>query len=251
MFLGTRNYGRDLFNTGRETFLLPVTWTDGWPVILPGRETVPYAHARPNLPLGKKPPVATSGNIASLDEFDATSLAPYWAMLRTPRERWYDLTSAPGSLTLQARPEPLSGRGQPSLIARRQQNGSAMASTAMRYAPAKPGDRAGLVAFQSEDYYYFLGVVQEAGRAMIEVRRRAGRTAVGDSVLASAPITLSPRSPIYLAIRARDGRSDFLYATKPNAWTVLLADADGTVLSTKVAGGFVGTMLGMYAYTDK
>jgi xylan 1,4-beta-xylosidase len=145
----------------------------------------------------------------------------------------------------------LSGRGQPSLIVRRQQNGSAMATTAMHYAPAKQGDRAGLVAFQSEDHYYFLGVVQEAGRAMMEVRRRAGRTAVGDSVLASAPITLSARSPIYLGIRARDGRYDFLYATKPNAWTVLLADADGTMLSTKVAGGFVGTMLGMYAYTDK
>jgi alpha-N-arabinofuranosidase len=251
MFLGTRNYGRDLFNTGRETFLLPVTWTDGWPVILPGRETVPYVHARPNLRLGTKPPVATSGNITSHDEFDATSLAPYWAMLRTPRERWYDLTSAPGSLTLQARAEPLSGRGQPSLIARRQQNGSAMASTAMRYAPAKPGDRAGLVAFQGEDHYYFVGVVREGDRVMVEVRRRAGRTAVGDSVLASAPIALSGSAPIHLGIRARDGRYDFLYATKPNAWTVLLADADGTVLSTKVAGGFVGTMLGMYAYTDK
>jgi alpha-N-arabinofuranosidase len=30
----------------------------------------------------------------------------------------------------------------------------------------------------------------------------------------------------------------------------LLRDADGTILSTKHAGGFVGTMLGMYAYAS-
>ncbi len=29
---------------------------------------------------------------------------------------------------------------------------------------------------------------------------------------------------------------------------LLKGDADGTILSTRVAGGFVGTMLGMYAY---
>ena len=50
VFLGTRNYGKDLWNTGRETFLLPVTWVDGWPTILTGQATVPYVHARRNLP---------------------------------------------------------------------------------------------------------------------------------------------------------------------------------------------------------
>jgi alpha-N-arabinofuranosidase len=67
--------------------------------------------------------------------------------------------------------------------------------------------------------------------------------------MASVPIDLAPTSPVYLRIRARDGRYDFLYAAQPNAWKTLVADADGTILSTKVAGGFVGTMIGMYAYT--
>jgi alpha-N-arabinofuranosidase len=249
VFLGTRNYGRDLWNTGRETFLLPVTWTDGWPTILAGRATVPYVHARPNLPRQAKPTVPHSGNFAFRDEFDAPTLAPYWELLRTPRERWYDLTSPPGSLTIRARAEELSGRGQPSFIARRQQHGTATASTAMRYVPAKAGDRAGLVAFHNESHYYFLGVVHDGTRPVIQLRRRAAREAVADSVMASVPITLSPAAPVYLRIRARDGRYDFLYAREPNAWKTLVADADGTVLSTKVAGGFVGTMLGMYAYT--
>jgi beta-xylosidase len=33
-FLATRTYEGVHYNTGRETFLLPVTWRDGWPVIL-------------------------------------------------------------------------------------------------------------------------------------------------------------------------------------------------------------------------
>jgi xylan 1,4-beta-xylosidase len=251
LFLGTRNYGRDLWNTGRETFLLPVRWVDGWPVMLSGRDTVPYVHERPNLPLEPPAPIPHSGNFSFRDEFDGRTLALNWAMLRTPRgEPWFDLTSAPGHLTLRARPEPLSGRGQPSFIARRQQHGSATASTAMRYLPANAGDMAGLVAFYNETHNYFLGVVHDGTGPVIQLRRRAGGTATADSVLASAPLAGPAGEPVYLRIRARESRYDFFYATEPNAWHALLGDADGTILSTKVAGGFVGTMLGMYAYSD-
>jgi xylan 1,4-beta-xylosidase len=251
LFLGTRNYGRDLWNIGRETFLLPVTWIDGWPVMLTGRETIPYTHRRPNLPLQPRPAIPHSGNFTIREEFGDSALAPYWTMLRTPRgERWHDLTSERGFLTLRARPEPLSGRGQPSFIARRQQHRAATASTAMRYAPAKPGDQAGLVAFHNNSHYYFLGVAHDGTRPVIQLRLRASRDSTAtDSVLATAPIEPSA-GPVYLRIRARDGRYDFLYATEPNAWQALRNDADGTVLSTKVAGGFVGTMFGLYAYTD-
>jgi alpha-N-arabinofuranosidase len=250
VFLGTRNYGKDLWNTGRETFLLPVTWADGWPTILKGQATVPYVHARPDLPRQPKAVVPHSGNFVVRDEFDAPALPLHWEMLRTPHERWYDLTSAPGSLTIRARPEELSGRGQPSFLGRRQQHGTATASAAMRYRPAKAGDRAGIVAFYNESHYYFLGLVHDGTRPVLELRRRAWRAEAGDSLVASAPIASSPNAPLYLRIRARLDKYDFFYATTPNAWKMLLAGADGTILSTKVGGGFVGTMFGMYAYTS-
>ena len=59
VFLGTRNYGRDLWNTGRETFLLPVTWVDGWPVMLTGASTVPYTHRAAEPPAQPKAGRAT------------------------------------------------------------------------------------------------------------------------------------------------------------------------------------------------
>jgi len=120
----------------------------------------------------------------------------------------------------------------------------------MWYVPTRAGDRAGIVAFQNESHYYFLGLVHDGTAPRLELRRRAGRGAAGDSVVASASVAVSPTAPLYLRIRAREGRYDFLYATKPNAWQTLVADADGTILSTKVASGFVGTMFGLYAYRD-
>lgn len=251
VFLGTRNYGREYYNTGRETFLLPVQWVDGWPVVLTGRDTVPYVHRRPKLPAQPKAGVPHSGNFAYRDEFDGPELAHYWSLLRTPRERWYDLASTPGTLTIRARPATLGGRGQPSFIGRRQQHGTASASTAMTYAPAKPGDAAGLVAFHNETHYYFLAVADSGGQPVVRLEKRSGQaTPIGGTVIASRPISLSPTAPLYLRIQARDGRYDFSYAVKRGEWTLLAGDVDGTVLSTKVAGGFVGTLFGMYAYAS-
>jgi len=42
VFLGVRPYYQGLFNTGRETYLLPVTWKEDWPVILPTGAEVPH-----------------------------------------------------------------------------------------------------------------------------------------------------------------------------------------------------------------
>ena len=45
--------------------------------------------------------------------------------------------------------------------------------TAMRFAPTRDGDRAGLVAFQSDEYFYALTVTLAGGRPVIQVERRA------------------------------------------------------------------------------
>lgn len=249
VFLGTRPYDDDRYNTGRETFLMPVRWVDGWPVIAAGGETVPYRAKSPNLPAAPAPKIPMNGNFELRDEFTSTELAPYWNFIRTPRERWYDLTSTPGSLTIRARAVDLGSRDQPSFIGRRQQHAFATSSAAMRYEPVHPGDKAGLVAFHNESYYFFLGVtIADGGRVVQLVEHAGAATPAGGLVLASAPVQVSQSSPILLKIVARGGRYDFYYATRPDRWVLLRGDVDGTILSTKVAGGFVGTYFGMHAY---
>jgi alpha-N-arabinofuranosidase len=251
VFLACRPYGDDLYNTGRETFMMPVRWVDGWPVIARGSELVPHAHARPSLPPQPPPPIPLNGTFTLRDEFDRPALAPYWMFIRTPHERWHDLQSRPGSLGIRARPERLGTPAQPSFVGRRQQHAHASASTLVDFTPDRPGDRAGLAAFQSDDYYYLLALAAPDGRRVVQLEQRAGSLHGGRSaVLAAAPLPPGG-GPVYLKIDARADRYDFSYALEPGRWIVLHANADGTILSTRIAGGFVGATFGMYAGSDQ
>ncbi|HEX9483265.1 MAG TPA: glycoside hydrolase family 43 protein, partial [Gemmatimonadaceae bacterium] len=245
VFLGTRPYTTDTYNIGRETFLMPVRWENGWPTITSGTEKVPYMAKRPSLPLDRAP-VPTGGNFTVRDEFNGPSLAPYWTFIRTVHESWYDFTSSPGSLTIQARPEAIDGRGQPSFIGRRQQHSNATVSTSVRFLPEKAGDEAGLVAFQNEMFHYVLAVARAVDTTVVQLEMRAGPR-VRDSVVARVPVKLDAARPVFLRIDARDGRYDFFYGQRAGSWIPLARDVDGAILSTKRAGGFVGTLFGMYA----
>src|SRR5262245_52702191 len=150
-------------------------------------------------------------------------------MIRTPRERWYDLASSPGSLTLRARPEKLGERGQPSFLGRRQQHISASATTAIRYTPTSVGDKAGIVAFQNDDHFYFLGVGRDSAGSTIRLERAViGGPPGATEVIATAPVTPA-NGTLHLQIRARGGQYDFAYASEPGKWTTLAKDVDGTI----------------------
>jgi len=247
-FLAVRPYGDDLYNTGRETFLLPVEWKDGWPVILENGKTIPYVHARPGLPATTPSPPPTAGAFTARDEFDGKALPLNWVTMRIPQQRWWRLEG--GRLVLTARTETIGGMTQPSFWGRRQQHINASASTLMRFSPSKVGDKAGMVAVQNDDHFFFLGLTRGAdGQDKIVLERRAGpKDPVQGVVIASAPISLKAGAPIRLKITARGGLYDFSYALAAGPWKTLKAGEDGTILSTKTAGGFVGALLGVYAH---
>lgn len=248
VFLGVRPYDGTHFNTGRETFLLPVTWEDSWPVILEGDETVPVKLTRPDLPKAVAPEPPQHGNFTYTDDFDSGELADYWIMIRPPHEEWWNLTED-GLLNIEARPEKISGLGNPSFIGRRQQHAYASATTKMSYSPEKQGDYAGLVAFQGEQYYYMLGVtLNEEGQKEIFLEKSEGDD---KSIVTSDTLENTPDNEFYLRITARGAEYDFSYATEENNWKQLYEGADGTILSTNKAGGFVGTVFGMYAYSPE
>jgi xylan 1,4-beta-xylosidase len=246
-FLGVRPYEGDFYNTGRETFLMPVRWIDGWPVMTQGDELVPYMHARPALAAQPEPAIPTHGNFTLRDDFDGATLAPYWEMIRAPGRSWQSFSG--GALSLRARPDSIGGFAHPSFVGRRQQHQFASASTSMHFEPASPGDEAGLVAFQNDEFYYFIGVADVDGNSVVQLKKRDGAADPADGVvMASAPLNVTPGAPVFLRIDARGGLYDFYYATKHNEWTPLYEGADGKVLSTRTAGGFVGAMFGLYAH---
>jgi xylan 1,4-beta-xylosidase len=248
-FLAVRPYTGDHYNTGREVFLMPVVWPQGgWPRITRSGEAIPYTHGRPNLPRGEAPPM--TGPMAVHEDFGGDALGFHWLMARNPRERWYDL--AGGHLSLRARPVGLGDNGNPSFLARRQQHINASASTLMRFAPRRDGEEAGIAAFQNDDFWYFLALGREGGRDVLKVERRAGPSdPAGGVTIASIPSPVAPGEPLRLRIEAEGGLYHFSWAPPGGEWRPLLRGADGQILSTRTAGGFVGATFGLHAFAPQ
>lgn len=244
VFLASRTYNRIHYNTGRETYLLPVTWKDGWPIILAQGKTIPYVAPGPKgLSAATQAPL--TGNFTWRDDFDTPTLSPYWIYARVPKEPWVDLRARPGTLTIHPRAEPLATLRNPSFLARRLQHLSFDASTSLQL-PETGRVAAGIAAFQNEHFWYFLGARRTATGVQIFLEKRNGT-----STETRATAERSPNAPLSLRVRGNGAACSFEYQTPGHEWTVLRANEDGTLLSTDVAGGFVGAMVGPFARIEQ
>jgi len=237
-FLATRPYGADLYNIGRETFLLPVTWRDGWPIILAPGKPIPFSLKKPDLPAQPAPRLPTSGDFSYTVDFDKGPLGPAWIGIRTPRTPVYAFRH--GGLELRDGAALGDKSGTPAFIGRRQQHAIATVSTTLRYVPSGDGRRAGLAAIQNDGSYLILCVTRIAGKPMAALYARTG--AGIETLLASAPLSAREAE---LRIEANGGTMSFRYG-RPHDVKQLGEPIDATFLSTKKAGGFVGTVVGPY-----
>ncbi|MDK2756769.1 MAG: glycoside hydrolase family 43 protein [Blastomonas fulva] len=241
-FLATRPYDDDTYNIGRETFLLPVTWRAGWPLILPDGERIPFVAKRPALAADTPASPPLSGDFGYIDSFDGPALAPQWLTVRTPKAPLHRLDR--GALVIEGAAAMGDQSGVPGFIGRRQQHHIATMSTVLEYAPDKDGARAGLAAMQSDQSFLFFGITRMEGKPMVAlfVRDRADV----DTLVAAHP--LESQGPVTLTIRADGGNMAFDYAAGGRSRT-LKAGLDARFLSTRRARGFTGTLVGPYVHT--
>lgn len=244
-FLGCRPYEGDHYNTGRETFMLPVTWKDGWPVILEGDATVKYLDTVPMPSITRAVTNAFSGNVHYNDNFKAVKLNPRWIFLRTPHTKWYDLSKK--GLTVQLRPETIAGKANPSFIGHRQQNIICKATTMIGFSPATENEKAGLTIFYNENRFYYVCVsrCEDAADNCVQLFRSTGDSTKME-LLASSPLPPGVKNNIMLRITATNEAYTFYYGYK-KIYRQIGAPQDVKYLSTKEAGGFVGCIFGLYA----
>ena len=237
--MGSRPYGGYYRNLGRETFLLPVIWEEGWPVASPGNGRVEQSYIVPNLPPARWKSVDTR------DEFEAPVLKKCWQFLRTPREAFWSLNECPGYLRLYVKPVRMTDLACPAFIGRRQQHIDFIAKTVMKFQP-EPGEEAGLVLIQSNEYQYRFGLIfspEEHGSQIRLIKCEKGlETVLAEKKFAGFRICLK--------IMARGQDYNFLYGNNSEAETVLIENVNGRILSTDVAGGFVGTFIGVFASSN-
>jgi xylan 1,4-beta-xylosidase len=261
VFLGCQPYQGNFFNTGRETFMLPVTWTtDGWPVILPPQTPVPLTVKKPNLPADKPAAVPTTGNIAYTETFDSDTLPPRWTGVRVPTTKWYALSKTAKALLLEPRTDRLSTQGNPSFLVVRQQNNDFTCGVTLKAQPQITNCVAGLAAFQNESHYYAVNVKIESGRLTeisLEQPAAGGRGFGGPRGGSATPprILAAEKLPdnlasIRLEIQGAGPVTKCFYKTESGARTQLGQDLQSSFLSTDTAGGFQGVTLGMFARLD-
>ena len=239
-FLASRTYGGTHYNTGREAFLLPVTWKNDWPLILPKGEAIPYVVRGPaQMSAGTQAPA--TGNFTWRDDFDSPTLSAEWMYVRVPGKNWADLRAKPGALTIHPQATPLESLKNPSFLARRQQHQSFEASTTFEL-PRGGHVAAGIVAFQSEDFWYFFGARRAGPEVELFLQRRKGHVT---QIVATAK--LPKDGPLAVKILGEGATCSFLYSANGQPWRTFRENEDGTMLSTDVAGGFVGATLGPFA----
>ena len=237
VLLASRPYGGYFRNLGRETFLASVTWEDDWPLVNCGDGVVRDTVAHTGLPASPADPPDFR------EEFDGDTLGFAWMALRNPQEGDCTLTERRGWLRLRAAEGRLDCLDAPvSFRCVRQRHMSFDAETKMEFTPKADGDCAGLAVFQNHKYHYLLVYAREDGaNALKLLKRENGVTEVLASRGIDAPL-------LYLRISARGQDYGFHYAPEPGAYTALFEGADGRILSTDAAGGFVGTTVGLYAH---
>lgn len=242
VFLGIRPNEKNRVNAGRETFMLPVDWSGTFPVFENG--LVPM---EPKLKMPKgvenktgKDGFFPNGNFTFEENFTSSKLDYRWIGLRGPRENFISITKK----GLQINPFQVNIKEMKptsTLFHRQMHNNFTFAAT-VDYKPASEKDLAGITCLQNERFNYVFGITKKGNDTYILLER----TEKGQSkIIASTKIEV--KKPLRLQVKATGDSYEFSYATDGADFKNLGGAVSGDILSTNVAGGFTGALVGLYA----
>lgn len=242
VFLGVRPNNKNRVNTGRETFILPVDWSGEFPVFENG--LVPLS-PKLKMPAGVKNETGQSGffpngNFTFNESFSSGKLDHRWIAVRGPREDFSVLTKN----GLQLIPFPANVKAESPIAAlfHRQQHKSFTATATISYTPLSEKDLAGIICYQKESFNYVFGITLKDKEYYILLER----TQDGNStIIASEKIDLS--KPVQLRVTADQDNYQFSYSTDQQTFKNVGGTVSGDILSTNLAGGFTGSLIGLYA----
>ncbi|WP_343706597.1 glycoside hydrolase family 43 protein [Flavobacterium sp.] len=242
VFLGIRPNEKDRVNAGRETFMLPVDWSGTFPVFENGLVPMGPKLKMPKGVVNKtgKDGFFPNGNFTFTDNFTSEKLDYRWIGLRGPREHFISIVKK----GLQITPFAINIKElkPTSTLFYRQQHNTFSFSTTLEYKPESEKDLAGIVCLQNENYNYVFGVTKKGKDTYILLER----TEKGQSeIVSSAKIDV--KGGLRLQVKATGDNYQFSYALNGGDFENLGSPVSGDILSTNVAGGFTGALVGLYA----
>lgn len=242
VFLACRPVADGKENLGRETFMLPVKWTDdGWPYFLEEGEAVPMIVSKPGVTRGE---TTTFGNYTWNDDFDSSSLGLEWFTLRGPANEFYSLEQNKGYLTLKCGNVKSSDKAVLPFVGRRICHHNFSADTEITFVPENDSQCAGVLLMKDEIHQYFLAKTRRGNKHFVEVRKvtENGVIRIGEASIASDDTTVG------LKVDGKGLEFSFSYSIDGGkTWSTVASGVDAGYTSTAVAGGFTGTLVGLYA----
>ncbi|SEO52483.1 alpha-N-arabinofuranosidase [Amphibacillus marinus] len=223
---------------GRETFLAPVSWVDGWPVF----------GEKGRIEEEMEGPALFSGYKSKPSKhytFNGTKLDLDFNFLRNPDETTWSLNDQEDSLTLFGAATTLNEHDSPAFIARRQAHHTCTIETLLDFTATTNNEEAGLAIYMNNKFHYELVKTNDNGSPVIALRKSIADV----SVIAQTKTINSDQ--VILGVKA-DPYQYTLYAKEIDSKGTIvdefeLGTAECGMLSTEVAGGFTGVYIGMYA----
>lgn len=249
VFLGVRPNEKDRVNTGRETFILPVDWSGEFPVF--ENALIPM-EPKLKMPEGVKNKTTDAGffpngNFTYTENFTSDKFDYRWIGLRGPREAFISTTKK--GLLIDPFETNIKEVKPTSTLFYRQQHSSFSFTTSMEYKPGSEKELAGIVCLQSEAFNYVFGMTKKENDyiLLLERNERKDRRSleVNSTIVASSKIEI--KGPVRLKVEANGDDYTFSYSTSEDDFINLGGTVSGDILSTNVAGGFTGCLLGLYA----
>lgn len=176
---------------GRIPVLIPMTWgEDGWPILGNDGKSVNRYNEMPIMGVSEKDNQSLGYGITVSDEFDnqptryqisekeseneeykyyGSNLKLNWQWNHNPDNRFWTLTEREGWLRLKSGSLSTSIRDARNTLTQRTFGPTSAAATHLDVTGLQDGDCAGISSFQNQ--YGFVGVVQEAGKRYLVVRR--------------------------------------------------------------------------------
>ena len=213
VLLASRPDGGDYRNLGRETFAVPVIWEDEWPVFSPDTGHVEFSYPAPKLPAFTPPS----------DE------GLEWITVRTPHKKYYE--EIDDGLRLFMMPEAITGLQHCAFRGRRQQHMCYCFEADMQ-CDLQGAEEAGIVLLMNHKFH--LRFVLRQGRLQVIRCYNGEETVLGEKKV--------DKAMIHIKVETQYQNINFYADGQLVAGTV-----DGRLLSKEIAGGFTGTILGMYA----
>ncbi|ELZ20300.1 glycoside hydrolase family 43 [Halosimplex carlsbadense 2-9-1] len=225
---------------GRETFLAPVSWDEGWPVVESG--AIPPEIDADTLPGDPARADADPDPVEHTDTDFSEGRSHEFLYRRTPDRDRYAFTD--DGLVLRGGPETLDETGT-TFLARRQTNFDCRIRADLVFDP-DPGEEAGLALVMDEQHHYEVGVVGggdgDTGGGAEGGSTALVRVTVGDATDVLARESVGERATLGVDATAEN------YEFRVDGEVV--AEARSKYLSTEVAGGFTGVTVGPYAVAD-